>query len=83
LCTTGPWLGWLLCAQVSDLMHPFGALAVGAVAGALFVVMFTLTQNKWRIDDVLGVWPCMVFAALGAALLLAFLACNHWAVWVV
>jgi ammonium transporter, Amt family len=21
------------------------------------VVMFTLTQNKWKIDDVLGVWP--------------------------
>jgi ammonium transporter, Amt family len=20
-------------------------------------VMFTLTQNKWKIDDVLGVWP--------------------------
>ena len=19
--------------------------------------MFTLTQNRWRIDDVLGVWP--------------------------
>jgi Amt family ammonium transporter len=34
-----------------------GALVVGAVAGAIFVVMFTLTQNKWRIDDVLGVWP--------------------------
>jgi Amt family ammonium transporter len=27
------------------------------VAGAIFVVMFTLTQNKWKIDDVLGVWP--------------------------
>jgi len=38
-------------------MHPFGALVVGAVAGGLFVVMFTLTQNKWKIDDVLGVWP--------------------------
>jgi ammonia channel protein AmtB len=34
-----------------------GALVVGAVAGGIFVVMFTLTQNKWRIDDVLGVWP--------------------------
>jgi Amt family ammonium transporter len=34
-----------------------GALVVGAVAGALFVVMFTLTQNRWKIDDVLGVWP--------------------------
>jgi Amt family ammonium transporter len=38
-------------------MHPMGALLVGAVAGALFVTMFTLTQNKWKIDDVLGVWP--------------------------
>jgi Amt family ammonium transporter len=30
---------------------------VGGMAGAIFVVMFTLTQNKWKIDDVLGVWP--------------------------
>src|SRR5471032_890172 len=53
----GP-LAWLvaICAG-SDLMHPIGALFVGGVAGALFVVMFTLTQNRWKIDDVLGVWP--------------------------
>src|SRR5471032_1416657 len=53
----GP-LAWLvaICAG-SDLMHPIGALFVGGVAGAMFVVMFTLTQNKWKIDDVLGVWP--------------------------
>jgi Amt family ammonium transporter len=38
-------------------MHPLGALVVGAVAGSIFVVMFTLTQNRWKIDDVLGVWP--------------------------
>ena len=38
-------------------MHPLGALAVGGIAGAIFVVMFTLTQNRWKIDDVLGVWP--------------------------
>ena len=30
---------------------------VGGIAGAIFVYMFTLTQNKWKIDDVLGVWP--------------------------
>ena len=30
---------------------------MGAVAGALFVVLFTLVQNRWKIDDVLGVWP--------------------------
>jgi Amt family ammonium transporter len=34
-----------------------GALVVGGFAGALFVVMFTLVQNRWKIDDVLGVWP--------------------------
>jgi len=45
-----------VCAG-SDLMHPLGALVTGGVAGALFVVMFTLTQNRWKIDDVLGVWP--------------------------
>jgi Amt family ammonium transporter len=38
-------------------MHPLGALATGAIAGAVFVWMFTLTQNRWKIDDVLGVWP--------------------------
>ena len=38
-------------------MHPIGALATGAVSGALFVVTFNLCQNRWRIDDVLGVWP--------------------------
>jgi Amt family ammonium transporter len=38
-------------------MHPVGALATGAVAGALFVYMFTFTQNRLRLDDVLGVWP--------------------------
>jgi Amt family ammonium transporter len=38
-------------------MHPLGALITGGVAGALFVWMFTLVQNRWKIDDVLGVWP--------------------------
>ena len=53
----GPLAGLVAVCAGSDLMHPFGALIVGAVAGGLFVVMFTLTQNKWKIDDVLGVWP--------------------------
>jgi Amt family ammonium transporter len=38
-------------------MHPIGALATGVVAGGLFVFLFTMTQNRWKIDDVLGVWP--------------------------
>ena len=53
----GPLAGLVAVCAGSDVMHPMGALLVGAVAGAIFVVMFTLTQNKWRIDDVLGVWP--------------------------
>jgi Amt family ammonium transporter len=53
----GPLAGLVAVCAGSDVMHPFGALLVGSVAGALFVVMFTLTQNRWKIDDVLGVWP--------------------------
>ena len=53
----GPLAGLVAVCAGSDLMHPLGACVVGAVAGALFVVMFTLTQNRWKIDDVLGVWP--------------------------
>ncbi|HMZ02575.1 MAG TPA: ammonium transporter, partial [Burkholderiaceae bacterium] len=53
----GPLAGLVAVCAGSDVMHPLGALVVGAVAGGLFVVMFTLTQNRWKIDDVLGVWP--------------------------
>ena len=53
----GPLAGLVAVCAGSDLMHPVGALVVGAAAGALFVVMFTLVQNRWKIDDVLGVWP--------------------------
>ena len=53
----GPLAGLVAVCAGSDLMHPVGALVVGIVAGAIFVSMFTLTQNKWKIDDVLGVWP--------------------------
>ncbi|MCX7246650.1 MAG: ammonium transporter [Burkholderiales bacterium] len=53
----GPLAGLVAVCAGSDLMHPLGALVVGAVAGSIFVFMFTLTQNKWKIDDVLGVWP--------------------------
>ncbi len=53
----GPLAGLVAICAGSDLMHPMGALLVGGVAGGLFVWMFTLTQNRWKIDDVLGVWP--------------------------
>jgi Amt family ammonium transporter len=53
----GPLAGLVAVCAGSDVMHPAGALVVGGVAGGLFVMFFTWTQNKWKIDDVLGVWP--------------------------
>jgi ammonium transporter, Amt family len=53
----GPLAGLVAICAGSDVMHPIGALVTGGVAGAIFVVLFTVTQNRWRIDDVLGVWP--------------------------
>ena len=53
----GPLAGLVAVCAGSDVMHPAGALVVGGVAAAIFVTMFTLTQNRWKIDDVLGVWP--------------------------
>jgi Amt family ammonium transporter len=53
----GPLAGLVAVCAGSDVMHPAGALVVGGIAGAVFVQMFTLTQNRWKIDDVLGVWP--------------------------
>lgn len=53
----GPLAGLVAVCAGSDVMHPAGSLIVGAVAGVIFVVLFTTAQNRWRIDDVLGVWP--------------------------
>jgi len=68
----GPLAGLVAVCAGSDLMHPLGALVVGGMAGAIFVVMFTLTQNKWKIDDVLGVWPlhglCGTWGGLAAGI---------------
>ena len=68
----GPLAGLVAVCAGSDLMHPLGALVVGAVAGAIFVAMFTLTQNRWKIDDVLGVWPlhglCGAWGGLAAGI---------------
>jgi len=68
----GPLAGLVAVCAGSDVMHPIGSLVVGAVAGGLFVVMFTWTQNKWKIDDVLGVWPlhglCGAWGGLAAGI---------------
>ncbi|OWY27404.1 ammonium transporter [Herbaspirillum robiniae] len=68
----GPLAGLVAVCAGSDLMHPLGALATGGIAGAIFVWMFTRTQNKWKIDDVLGVWPlhglCGLWGGLAAGI---------------
>ncbi len=68
----GPLAGLVAVCAGSDLMHPLGALIVGLVAGGLFVYMFTLVQNRWKIDDVLGVWPlhglCGLWGGLAAGI---------------
>ncbi|MEN2505729.1 ammonium transporter [Stutzerimonas stutzeri] len=68
----GPLAGLVAVCAGSDVMHPVGALVTGVVAGALFVWTFTAAQNKWKIDDVLGVWPlhglCGVWGGLACGI---------------
>lgn len=68
----GPLAGLVAICAGSDVMHPLGALTTGLIAGALFVWTFALTQNKWKIDDVLGVWPlhglCGAWGGLAAGI---------------
>jgi Amt family ammonium transporter len=53
----GALAGLVAVCAGSDVFHPIGALAVGCVAGFLFVKGFSWCQEKLKVDDVLGVWP--------------------------
>ncbi len=68
----GPLAGLVAVCAGSDVMHPLGSLVVGGVAGVIFVWTFTLVQNRWKIDDVLGVWPlhglCGVWGGIAAGI---------------
>jgi Amt family ammonium transporter len=68
----GPLAGLVAICAGSDIVHPVGALAIGAIAGAMFVYLFIFTQNKLKIDDVLGVWPlhgiCGAFGGIAAGI---------------
>ncbi len=68
----GPLAGLVAICAGSDIVHPLGAHAIGSIAGALFVVTFILRQNRWKIDDVLGVWPlhglCGAWGAIAAGI---------------
>ena len=68
----GPLAGLVAICAGSDVMHPLGALVVGARGRRhCSSCMFTLTQNRWKIDDVLGVWPlhgmCGAWGGIAAA----------------
>ncbi len=52
----GALAGLVAVCAGSDIMHPVGSLIVGAAAGLIFVKMFQVSTERWKIDDVLGVW---------------------------
>ena len=56
-CTTVRWRASSRSARAPTSCIRSARWSPARVAGALFVVLFTLTQNRWKIDDVLGVWP--------------------------
>ena len=53
----GALAGLVAVCAGSDRYHPIGAAIVGAIAGIIFVKAFQFINEKWRLDDVLGVWP--------------------------
>ena len=68
----GPLAGLVAICAGSDVVHPIGALVIGIIAGLIFVKLFTYTQNKLKVDDVLGVWPlhgvCGAFGGLAVGI---------------
>ena len=68
----GPLAGLVAICAGSDIVHPMSALFIGICAGFIFVKLFTYTQNKLKIDDVLGVWPlhgvCGTFGGLAVGI---------------
>lgn len=68
----GPLAGLVAICAGSNIVHPLGALMIGSIGGLIFVWMFEMTQNKWKIDDVLGVWPlhglCGAWGGLAAGI---------------
>lgn len=68
----GPLAGLVAICAGSDIVHPIGALFIGGAAGGMFVYLFTYTQNKLKVDDVLGVWPlhgvCGAFGGIAAGI---------------
>lgn len=53
----GALAGLIAICAGSDVVHPVSALIIGGIAGISFVLLYELEIRKFKIDDVLGVWP--------------------------
>lgn len=53
----GALAGLIAICAGSAVVHPLAAFAIGAVGGLIFFFMFTVETERFKVDDVLGVWP--------------------------
>ncbi|OGV58632.1 MAG: ammonium transporter [Lentisphaerae bacterium GWF2_52_8] len=53
----GALAGLIAICAGSEVLHPLAAFATGAIAGLIFYFMYTIETERFKIDDVLGVWP--------------------------
>ncbi|MDD5675853.1 MAG: ammonium transporter [Chitinivibrionales bacterium] len=53
----GALAGLIAICAGSDVVHPYGAFIIGAIASVLFITLYNIEANVFKIDDVLGVVP--------------------------
>ncbi len=53
----GALAGLIAICAGSAVVHPLAAFVIGVVGGLLFFFMFTIETERFKVDDVLGVWP--------------------------
>lgn len=53
----GALAGLIAICAGSAVVHPLAAFVIGAIGGLIFYFMFTVETEKFKFDDVLGVWP--------------------------
>lgn len=53
----GALAGLIAICAGSAIVHPMAAFAIGAIGGIIFFFMFTIETERFKVDDVLGVWP--------------------------
>ena len=53
----GALAGLIAICSGSAVVHPIAALIIGGAGGLIFFFMFQIETERFKIDDVLGVWP--------------------------